>query len=83
MTSLTVSIPDTLFSALRKAPVELASEMRIAASMHWYQQGQISMERAAEAAGMDRVAFFASGQNPNRSKPKQIFRTENLSESKL
>ncbi len=32
--------------------------MRVAASIHWYQQGAISMERAAEAAGMDRPRFL-------------------------
>ena len=34
-------------------------EIRIAASIHWYQQGAISMERAAEAAGMSRREFLA------------------------
>jgi predicted HTH domain antitoxin len=33
--------------------------MKIAASIHWYQQGAISMERAAEAAGMSRPEFLA------------------------
>jgi predicted HTH domain antitoxin len=37
---------------------ELAREMGIAAAIHWYQQGCISMERAAEAAGMDRPRFL-------------------------
>lgn len=33
--------------------------MRLAAAIHWYQQGIISMGRAAEAAGMDRPSFLA------------------------
>ncbi|HEV7572814.1 MAG TPA: UPF0175 family protein [Thermoanaerobaculia bacterium] len=33
--------------------------MRIAAAIHWYQQSAISMERAAETAGMSRAEFLA------------------------
>lgn len=58
VTQLTVPIPESLFGSLRKSPQELAREIRIAAAIHWYQQGQISMERAAEAAGMDRPRFL-------------------------
>lgn len=58
MTELAVRIPDSLLGALRKTPQELAREMRVAAAIHWYQQGTISMERAAEAAGMDRPMFL-------------------------
>jgi predicted HTH domain antitoxin len=58
MTQLAISVPESLFGALRKAPHELAQEMGLAAAIHWYQQGQISMERAAETAGMDRPRFL-------------------------
>ena len=58
VTQLAVPIPASLFGSLRKAPHELAREMGIAAAIHWYQQGQISMERAAEAANMDRPHFL-------------------------
>ncbi len=59
MTRVDVTVPDSLFAALRKAPHEVANEIRIAAAIHWYQQGEISMERAAETAGMDRPQFLA------------------------
>jgi predicted HTH domain antitoxin len=59
MTELAINVPDSLFGALRKAPHEVAREIRIAAAIHWYQQGAISMERAAETAGMDRPQFLA------------------------
>jgi predicted HTH domain antitoxin len=59
MTELAVSIPDDLLGSLRKAPHEMAREMRIASAIHWYGQGLISMGRAAEAAGMDRPQFLA------------------------
>ena len=59
MTELAVSLPEHLLAALRKAPHELAAELRLAAAIHWYQQGTISMGRAAEAAGLDRPQFLA------------------------
>ncbi|MFO0744117.1 MAG: UPF0175 family protein [Myxococcota bacterium] len=59
MTELAVSVPDDLLGSLRKAPHELVRELRIAAAIHWYQQGLISMGRAAETAGMDRPEFLA------------------------
>lgn len=59
MTRLEVTVPESLFAALRKAPHEVAREIGIAAAIHWYQQGAISMERAAEAAGMGRAEFLS------------------------
>ena len=59
MTDLHISVPESLFAALRKAPHEVGREIRIAASIHWYQQGAISMERAAEFAEMSRAEFLS------------------------
>jgi predicted HTH domain antitoxin len=59
MTTLSIALPDGLFAALRKAPHEVAHEIRVAAAIHWYQQGAVSMERAAETAGMSRPEFLA------------------------
>jgi predicted HTH domain antitoxin len=59
MTHIDVAVPESLFAALRKAPSEVAYEMRLAAAIHWYQQGAISMERAAETADMSRAELLA------------------------
>jgi predicted HTH domain antitoxin len=59
MASLTIDLPDSAFSALRQAPMQLAAELRVAAAIHWYQQARLSMERAAECAGLTRAAFLA------------------------
>lgn len=59
MTVLSVPVPESLFASLRRAPHEVAGEMRLAAAIHWYQQGAISMERAAETAGMSRPEFLS------------------------
>ena len=58
MTQLTIELPETVYSALHCSPKELDKEMRLAASVHWYQQGRISQEWAAKIAGMDRTDFL-------------------------
>jgi len=59
MTHIQVPVTDSLLAALRKAPHEVGPEILLAAAIHWYQQGIISMGRAAEAAGLDRPAFLS------------------------
>ena len=59
MTHLDVAVPEALLAVLRKSPLEAAEEIRLAAAIHWYQQGTISMARAAETAGMARAEFLA------------------------
>lgn len=58
MTPITVNLPDTAFSALRKTPDEFAQEMRIAAAVKWYEIEQISQGKAAEIAGLSRAEFI-------------------------
>ena len=47
-----------VFSALRCSPQEFAAEMRLAAAIHWYSRREISMERAALVAGLNRRDFM-------------------------
>ena len=58
MQTVTMELPEEVFSALRRSPDEFAREMRIAAAIHWYSRGEISQEKAAEIAGMDRTDFL-------------------------
>ena len=58
MIHVDVTVPDRLFATLKRAPHEMAAELRLAAAIHWYQQGFLSMERAAEAAGLTRADFL-------------------------
>ncbi len=60
MTELTVHLPESAFSALRKDPGEFANEMRIAAAVKWYELGMVSQEKAAEIAGLSRADFITA-----------------------
>lgn len=64
MPTVTMDLPEDVFSALRRSPEEFAREMRLAAAMLWYTRGMISQEKAAEVAGLSRAAFLkAMAQN--------------------
>lgn len=58
MATVTVDVPDSAFSALRRSPAEFAREMRIAAAIQWYHQAIISQGKAAEIAGLSRADFL-------------------------
>lgn len=58
MSTVTLELPDDVFSALRRSPEEFARELRLAAAIHWYERGQISQEKAAGIAGLDRTDFL-------------------------
>lgn len=58
MPTLSLSIPDSALSALRRSPSELGRELKLAAAIHWYGRGLMSQERAAELAGMNRRDFL-------------------------
>jgi len=58
MTSVTLQLPDDVFSALRRSPDEFVRELRLAAAVHWFEKGEISQEKAASVAGLDRTDFL-------------------------
>jgi predicted HTH domain antitoxin len=58
MKTISIELPETAFSALRKSPDEFAQEMRIAAAVKWYELGEISQRKAAEIAGLNRAKFI-------------------------
>lgn len=53
-----VELPESAFSALRKAPDEFVREMKYAAVVKWYETGAISQDKAAEIAGLSRYDFL-------------------------
>jgi predicted HTH domain antitoxin len=56
--TLTLTIPDSSLSALRRSPTEFAYEIKLAAAIHGYQRGVMSQEQAAELAGLNRRDFI-------------------------
>lgn len=56
--SYTIQLPDTAFSALRKEPKEFIREMKHAAVVKWYENGDISQSKAAEITGLSRYEFL-------------------------
>lgn len=57
-TRITLDVPESAFSALRQSKAEFAAELRLAAAVKWYELGKLSQEKAAELAGVGRVAFI-------------------------
>ncbi len=58
MTTITLSMPDDVFSALRRSPDEFARELRLAAAAHWHSRSDVSQEKAAAIAGLSRPALL-------------------------
>jgi predicted HTH domain antitoxin len=58
MRTILIQLPETVFSALRKNSEEFVQKMRIAASVKWYELGEISSAKAAEVAGVSRAKFI-------------------------
>jgi predicted HTH domain antitoxin len=55
---ITLELDEEALSALRRSPDEFAREMRLAAAIHWYERGEISQEKAASIADLDRTDFL-------------------------
>ncbi len=58
MSQVTIDLDNDVLSALRRSPDEFVKEMRLAAAIHWSEHGEISQEKAAQIAGMDRTDFL-------------------------
>ena len=60
MTTIAIDLPDEAFSAFKQAPSAFVRDMRRAAAIHWYARGEISIEKAALIADLDRSDFLAA-----------------------
>ena len=58
MAALTIDLPSNVLTAMRRSPEEFVAEMRIASAIYWYSRGEVSQSRAADIAGMTRMAFI-------------------------
>jgi predicted HTH domain antitoxin len=58
MMEITLQLDEDVLAALRQSPEEFARELRLAAAIHWYERGELSQEKAASVAGLDRTDFL-------------------------
>jgi predicted HTH domain antitoxin len=58
MPTVTLDLPEEVFSALRRSPEEFVRELRLAAAIYWYARGEVSQEKASQIAGLDRTDFL-------------------------
>ncbi len=58
MAQLALELPDEVFSSRRQSPRLFLRELRLAAAIHWYARGEVSMEKAALIADLDRNDFL-------------------------
>lgn len=58
MTQVTLSIPDEIVLALKATPEDLASRIRLAASVKLFELGQLSAGAAAQLAGVPKPYFL-------------------------
>ena len=58
MVQVVLNLSEEVLSARRKSPQEFGEEMRLAAAIFWYQRGEISQEKAAQVAGLNRRDFL-------------------------
>ena len=56
--TIEVTVPEEVFTALRKTPQEVARDVRVSAAVDWYAEGLVSQGKASELAGLSRVEFF-------------------------
>jgi predicted HTH domain antitoxin len=58
MATLTIDLPEKVFSDLKRSPTEVEKDVRLAAAIEWYRRSLLSQGRAAELAGIARADFI-------------------------
>jgi predicted HTH domain antitoxin len=57
---ITLRIPPGVLASLHCDPETFARELRLAAAVKWYENGDLSQGRAAEIAGLSRAGFITA-----------------------
>jgi predicted HTH domain antitoxin len=58
MVQVIMEMPEGAFASLKKDPAAFGRELRIVASVKWYELRMLSQGRAAEIAGLSRAEFL-------------------------
>jgi predicted HTH domain antitoxin len=53
-----IELPDDISAALKEDAGNLASQVRLAAAVKWYELGRLSQGKAAQVAGLSRAEFI-------------------------
>ena len=56
--TVTIDLPEEIFSSIKRSPSEFIQEMRLAAAVKWYEAGIVSQSKGAEIAGVSRQEFM-------------------------
>lgn len=60
MTEITLNLSEEIFSSRRLPPEQFVDELRLAAAIYWYGKGEVSQEKAAQIAGLNRRDFLSA-----------------------
>lgn len=60
MIDISIQLPDEVLDNFCGTPQDFVKKMQLAAAIHWYQKGEISQEKAAQIAGLNRQEFIRS-----------------------
>lgn len=55
---ISLELPESTFATFRQTPSEFMEELRLAATIKWYELGRLSQAKAAELAGLTRHGFL-------------------------
>jgi len=58
MTKVNLDLPPEIFLARGLSPDDFVRDMRLASAIYWYQKSEISQEKAAQIAGLNRRDFL-------------------------
>ena len=59
MQAIQIRCPDTILLSLNESPDVVARDLCLTAAVKFYEMGRLSSGRAAELAGLTRVAFLS------------------------
>ncbi len=60
MPKVTINLSEEVLSTRRLPPEEFVRDMRKTAAIYWYQKGEISQEKAAQIANLNRRVFLTA-----------------------
>jgi predicted HTH domain antitoxin len=58
MPTIVLDMPTEALSGPRRSPEDFGRDLRLAAALFWYAKGEVSQEKAAQIAGLDRTNFL-------------------------